>query len=205
MLTWYSKGHLCRNWARICWIHCFSSSFHSSLVETYTTEDSSDWKVGEIQTQTGFCCVLCCDYESVPSRTLLSHQVGLNVDKFVSLNVGGSQSSAYKYAIQRTKEDRHFFSLHRVTCSHYRWPFLHVSMCHVSSKTDLFKFICIYPAAIVCRTNRPWAPSSVWTWGTCHVSTTMWPGLCWCGLYLLMGHTTSARLGQTQTRCCETT
>lgn len=97
----------------------------SSLIETYSAQDSNDWKVvniAHIQTPLltirGLCTNLC-----LFPFFLVTYQVGLELQKYVSANleVGGTRSSAYNFGSQRTSVDRHFFSIHRVTCSHYRY------------------------------------------------------------------------------------
>ncbi|XP_017160467.1 perforin-1-like isoform X3 [Poecilia reticulata] len=72
-------------------IHSRLHTSVSSLVESYTTQDTNDWSVG------------------------------LKVQMFVfaGLDAGGTGSNAYKFVSQRSKEDRYTFSIHSVACSHY--------------------------------------------------------------------------------------
>ncbi|KAM7009442.1 perforin-1-like [Tautogolabrus adspersus] len=65
----------------------------SSLVNSYISQDSNDWKFG------------------------------LSLDKFVSANldVGGTRSAVYNFASEKKREDHYSFSTHRISCSHYRY------------------------------------------------------------------------------------
>ncbi|XP_014875173.1 perforin-1-like isoform X2 [Poecilia latipinna] len=73
-------------------IHSRLHTSLSSLVESYTSQDTNDWSVG-------------LDFPKGPESG--------------KLDVGGTRSKAYKFASQRTKEDRYIFSTHSVACSHY--------------------------------------------------------------------------------------
>ncbi|XP_042278606.1 perforin-1-like [Thunnus maccoyii] len=76
-----------------CNFHLYGSEHTSisSLLKTYTYQDSEDWKSG------------------------------LDLTKYGSLDVGGTRSTAYNFATARSKEDRYSFSIHRTTCSHYSY------------------------------------------------------------------------------------
>uniref|UniRef100_A0A8C6WNB3 MACPF domain-containing protein n=1 Tax=Neogobius melanostomus TaxID=47308 RepID=A0A8C6WNB3_9GOBI len=63
----------------------------STVVQEMTHQDSSDWKVG------------------------------LDVDKFGGLEVGGSRSDQYSFASTRVKQDKFTFSIHRSSCTHYMY------------------------------------------------------------------------------------
>ncbi|XP_022625507.1 perforin-1-like, partial [Seriola dumerili] len=47
--------------------------------------------------------------------------LGLDFQKFAGLEVGGTRSTAYVFATDRSKEDHYTFSTHRVSCSHYSY------------------------------------------------------------------------------------
>ncbi|XP_016533252.1 perforin-1-like [Poecilia formosa] len=72
-------------------IHSKLHTSLSSLVESYTSQDTNDWSAG--------------------------FKVQMFV--FAGLDVGGTGSKAYKFASQKIKEDRYTFSTHSVACSHY--------------------------------------------------------------------------------------
>ncbi|XP_055077627.1 perforin-1-like [Periophthalmus magnuspinnatus] len=63
----------------------------SKVVSAMTYQDSSDWKVG------------------------------LNLEDYGGLEVGGTRSDAYNFSSTRAKEDNFTFSIHRSSCRHYRY------------------------------------------------------------------------------------
>ncbi|KAM3622600.1 uncharacterized protein V6R79_000913 [Siganus canaliculatus] len=48
-------------------------------------------------------------------------KLGLDLDSTISLDLAGTGSDAYSFVFQRSTEDRHSFSIHSVTCSHYSY------------------------------------------------------------------------------------
>lgn len=63
----------------------------SKVVSALTYQDSSDWKVG------------------------------LEVDKFGGMEVGGTRSDQYTFASTRVTEDKFAFSIHSSSCTHYTY------------------------------------------------------------------------------------
>ncbi|KAI9999592.1 hypothetical protein NQD34_018372 [Periophthalmus magnuspinnatus] len=63
----------------------------SKVVSAMTYQDSSDWKVG------------------------------LNLEDYGDLEVGGTRSDAYNFVSTRAKEDKFTFSIHCSSCTHYRY------------------------------------------------------------------------------------
>ncbi|XP_029988004.1 perforin-1-like [Sphaeramia orbicularis] len=58
---------------------------------------------------------------TVTNQKTLEWEVGLDLDKFVGLNVRGGRSKVYNFARTRSSEDQFSFSSHRVNCTFYRF------------------------------------------------------------------------------------
>ncbi|KAK7929276.1 hypothetical protein WMY93_005671 [Mugilogobius chulae] len=63
----------------------------SKVVSAMTNQDSSDW------------------------------QIGLDVEGYGDLEVGGTRSDAFNFALARANEDKFTFSIHRSSCRYYRY------------------------------------------------------------------------------------
>lgn len=132
----------------------------------------------------------------------LFYQFGLNLDKFVNVDVGGTRSSAYKFTTERRREDRYFFSTHRVSCSHYGYGVKIPTLQQMGFQSCLFRKISIqiiYNSVslfldTVCQADRPSALGSSRIWPDCQVPTTTPPGLSTVSSYIPMAHTTFATL-----------
>lgn len=59
--------------------------------------------------------------DTVINQETLDWQIGLDLDKFVGLNVGGARSNVYNFARARRSEDQFSFSSHRISCTYYRF------------------------------------------------------------------------------------
>lgn len=123
---------------------------YSSLAETYIAQDIKYWKVGnssyihtheysnryDIWYLFMFCywSVLIqhwtCNLNDIQTglkptlaglHVLFLLQIGLDLGQFANLDVGGTQPPMYKFSTARAREDRHSFSIPRVTCKYYGW------------------------------------------------------------------------------------
>eukprot|EP00064_Thunnus_orientalis_P011771 superscaffoldBa00001737_g11802 len=97
-----------------------------SLIDTYISQDSDDWKVG------------------LDLNTLVSF----------NLDVGGTRSFAYKFAVKKNKQDHYSFSLHGVTCSHYSYRVSSTPPLSSEFSKDLSRLPSFYNSSTMAKYTR---------------------------------------------------
>uniref|UniRef100_A0A8C6WNH6 MACPF domain-containing protein n=1 Tax=Neogobius melanostomus TaxID=47308 RepID=A0A8C6WNH6_9GOBI len=100
-----------------CQAHIYQAeqqSFLSKVVSTLTNMDISDWKVG------------------------------LELQKFGSLEVGGTRSDLYRFASTRAKEDKFTYSIHSSSCTHYTYRVSNTPSLSKEFKNDVSRLPAYY-------------------------------------------------------------
>ncbi|XP_072319767.1 perforin-1-like [Eucyclogobius newberryi] len=106
----------------------------SKVVSTMTNQDSADWKVD------------------------------LKQEDYGDLEVGGTGSDAYKFASTRTKEDKFTFSVHRSSCTHYRYRVSDTPRLSPEFQKD----VSLLPASY-CSSSKPQYRRLIDTYGTHYI------------------------------------
>ncbi|XP_051801873.1 perforin-1-like [Acanthochromis polyacanthus] len=64
-------------------------------------------------------------------------QYGLDLTKFIGMEVGGTRSSPYRFAYSTSRDDHYTFSTHRINCIHYSYRLSHRPILSADFKRDL--------------------------------------------------------------------
>ncbi|XP_067442094.1 perforin-1-like [Thunnus thynnus] len=82
--------------------------------------------------------------------------VGLDLNTLVSFNldVGGTRSFAYKFAVKKNKQDHYSFSLHGVTCSHYSYRVSSTPPLSSEFSKDLSRLPSFYSSSTMAKYTR---------------------------------------------------